>query len=152
MVHVRGAQAQLLSARTVGVALERLVQDLEALAAAESAGLHLEVEPLDLAEVVEDLASLHAPRLTADGLQLEIAAQPAPVAGDPVRLGQIVTNLLTNAARFVLELPRRCPATSTWSPHGPHRCCTAPRFAWSLTRPRHAPRPEETAITPPSVP
>lgn len=91
---------RLASIREEIVRLARLVQDLEALAAAESAGLHLEVEPLDLGEVVEDLAALHAPRLAADGLHLEVEVQVAPVAGDALRLGQILTNLLTNAARF----------------------------------------------------
>ena len=91
---------RLASIREEIVRLARLVQDLEALAAAESAGLHLEEEPLDLGDLVEDLAALHAPRLTADGLHLEVDVQAAPVAGDPLRLGQVLTNLLTNATRF----------------------------------------------------
>jgi two-component system, OmpR family, sensor histidine kinase BaeS len=91
---------RLASIREEIVRLARLVEDLEALSAAESAGLHLEVEPLDLAEVIEDLMALHAPRLAADGLALEIDVEPAPVAGDALRLGQIATNLVTNAARF----------------------------------------------------
>jgi two-component system, OmpR family, sensor histidine kinase BaeS len=91
---------RLASIREEIVRLARLVEDLEALSAAESAGLHLEVEPLDLAEVIEDLMALPAPRLAADGLALEIDVEPAPVAGDALRLGQIATNLVTNAARF----------------------------------------------------
>jgi two-component system, OmpR family, sensor histidine kinase BaeS len=80
--------------------LARLVEDLEALAAAESAGLQLDLEPVDLAEVVSDLLALHTPRLTDAGLHLVTDLQPAPLTGDPLRLGQVVTNLLTNATKF----------------------------------------------------
>ena len=91
---------RLASIREEIVRLARLVGDLEALSAAEAAGLQLETEPVDLAEVVEDLLAMHAPRLTAAGSHLRSDLQPAPVIGDALRLGQIVTNLLTNAARF----------------------------------------------------
>jgi two-component system, OmpR family, sensor histidine kinase BaeS len=82
------------------VRLARLVEDLEALAAAESAGLQLDLEPVDLAEVVRDLLALHGPRLADAGLYLDADLHDAPVVGDPLRLGQIVTNLLTNATKF----------------------------------------------------
>ncbi len=91
---------RLASIREEIVRLARLVEDLEALAAAESAGLQLETGPLDLSEVVDDLLALHGPRLQAAGLSLHADLQPAPVRGDELRLGQIVTNLLTNAAKF----------------------------------------------------
>ena len=91
---------RLASIREEIVRLARLVEDLEALAAAESAGLHLELQPVDLAEVVGDLLALHGPRLADAGLHLDTDLQDAPVVGDPLRLGQIVTNLLTNATRF----------------------------------------------------
>ena len=91
---------RLASIREEIVRLARLVEDLEALAAAESAGLHLDLQPVDLAEVVGDLLALHGPRLSDAGLHLDTDLQDAPVVGDPLRLGQIVTNLLTNATRF----------------------------------------------------
>jgi len=91
---------RLASIREEIVRLARLVEDLEALAAAESAGLQLDLEPVDLAEVVADLLTLHGPRLSDAGLYLDVDLQEAPVVGDPLRLGQIVTNLLTNATKF----------------------------------------------------
>ncbi len=91
---------RLASIREEIVRLARLVGDLEALAAAESAGLQLETEPLDLADVVDNLVALREPRLRADGIHLDVELQSAPVEGDPLRLGQIVTNLLDNAAKF----------------------------------------------------
>jgi two-component system, OmpR family, sensor histidine kinase BaeS len=91
---------RLRSVREEIVRLSRLVEDLEAMAAAESATLHLELEPLDLADVVEDLLTVHAPRLRERGLEVHERLEPAAVEGDRVRLGQIVTNLLTNAGKF----------------------------------------------------
>lgn len=91
---------RLASIREEIARLARLVGDLEALAAAESAGLHLDLEALDLGVLVEDLLTLHAPRLRDDGHHLDVEVEGAPVRGDALRLGQIVTNLLTNAAKF----------------------------------------------------
>ena len=91
---------RLASVREEIVRLSRLVEDLEALAAAESATLQMEPEPLELGEVVDDVLALHGPRLREQGYELRVHREPAPVSGDPLRLGQIVTNLLTNAGKF----------------------------------------------------
>jgi two-component system, OmpR family, sensor histidine kinase BaeS len=93
-------EERLRSVREEIVRLGRLVEDLEALAAAESATLQLEFERVDLAGLVEDLLSVHAPRLREHGVEVRPRIAPAVVEGDPLRLGQIVTNLLTNAGKF----------------------------------------------------
>jgi two-component system, OmpR family, sensor histidine kinase BaeS len=91
---------RLGSVREEILRLSRLVEDLEALAAAESATLQLEFEPVDLGEVVHDLLTVHAPRLEEHGVELRTRIGSGAVEGDPLRLGQIVTNLLTNARKF----------------------------------------------------
>lgn len=91
---------RLASVREEIVRLSRLVADLEALAAAEAATLQMESEPLDLGEVVDDVLALHGPRLREQGHELRVRLEPAAVTGDALRLGQIVTNLLTNAGKF----------------------------------------------------
>ena len=91
---------RLASVREEIVRLGRLVADLEALAAAESATLQMEPEPLDLGEVVDDVLALHGPRLREQGLELRVHREPAAVVGDALRLGQIVTNLISNAGKF----------------------------------------------------
>jgi two-component system, OmpR family, sensor histidine kinase BaeS len=97
---VEASPERLVSIREEIVRLTRLVEDLETLASAQSAGLQLMIEPVDLAELVADLLAVRAPRLADAAVKLDAALGPAPVSGDPLRLGQIFTNLLTNAVKF----------------------------------------------------
>lgn len=79
--------------------LRRLSEDLSALSRAEEGRLELRVEPLDLAQVATRETSAMQERCAAAGVHLELSGEPAVVRADPVRLGQVVTNLLTNALR-----------------------------------------------------
>lgn len=78
----------------VGV-LRRLVDDLEELSLAEVGALPLHLADLDAAEVLEDVAeSFRAARPEA---RILVEAVPAPVRVDPVRLHQMLGNLVRNA-------------------------------------------------------
>jgi two-component system sensor histidine kinase BaeS len=91
---------RLVSLRDEVLRLGRLVEDLQTLSAAEAAGLRLERQPVDLARVAGEVADLIAPRFAAEEVSLSVQLQPVMVAGDPARLRQVVTNLLTNALKF----------------------------------------------------
>jgi signal transduction histidine kinase len=80
--------------------LTRLVGDLETLADAEAAGLHLDVAPTDLAEIARGAAQLAVAAAADAELELEVDLQPAPVMGDGPRLHQVAVNLLSNALRY----------------------------------------------------
>ena len=75
----------------------RLVEDLLSLAGIES-GLTLRYEPVDLAALVT--AEAERTRVLAPELRVEVLAGPGTVLGDPVRIGQVVANLLDNARRY----------------------------------------------------
>ena len=80
--------------------LERLVDDLSALAAAQSAALTLDRAPVDLAKVAAHAAAELQAQFEDAEVRLNVDASPAMVNADQARLTQIVTNLLTNAAKF----------------------------------------------------
>ena len=78
------------------VDLSRLVDDLQELALADAGQLRIDVAPTPLPEVVA--SAVRAAGLDGDArLRLEVA--PVAVLADPVRLRQVVGNLLANAAR-----------------------------------------------------
>lgn len=82
--------------------LSRLVDDLRTLSMAEAGALALHREPTDIAELVTDtVASL---RTQADGAGIALVtetAAPLPLADiDPVRLREVLSNLLANALRY----------------------------------------------------
>jgi signal transduction histidine kinase len=80
--------------------LGRVIEDLEALASAQAAGLHLQRGPVDLAGVAADAAVALRSSFDDAGLALSTATIPVTVDGDRDRLHQLTVNLLTNALKY----------------------------------------------------
>lgn len=91
--------ARLSSLRDEVHRLGRLVADLQTLSSAEAAGLKLVREPADLAAVAAQAADLLGPLYETAGVELTVRLEAVMVSGDATRLGQVVTNLLTNALK-----------------------------------------------------
>ena len=83
--------------------LERLVDDLRTLSLAESGALPLHREPTDPAVLLEDVAAAHRARADAAKVAITVAAAPGlpAIELDPVRMRQVVSNLVDNAIRVM---------------------------------------------------
>jgi two-component system sensor histidine kinase BaeS len=83
-------------------ALERLVEDLRALALTDTGSLALHREPVDAAELVRDTAAAFEAQAEAGGVGLttELADGLPPVDVDPVRIRSALGNVVANAIRY----------------------------------------------------
>jgi signal transduction histidine kinase len=79
--------------------LSRLIEDLRTLALSESGALKLEKESVDPADFVRDAVRAFAGEAETRGVSInvEVAPQLRPIEIDPVRIRQVLTNLLSNA-------------------------------------------------------
>jgi len=82
--------------------ITRLVDDLLDIARLNAGKLELRREPVSLGSIVDEAAQACASLIETRKHALEIqgGAAPAIVNGDPVRLVQVVCNLLQNAAKY----------------------------------------------------
>jgi signal transduction histidine kinase/DNA-binding response OmpR family regulator len=82
-----------------------LVNDLLDVARIEAGRVEVTRRPADLGELVTEVADLMRPRIEEKGqtLELDIAEDLPRALADPVRVRQIVTNLLTNAHLYTQE-------------------------------------------------
>jgi len=89
--------------RGAGLTLLGLINDILDLSKIESGKLELETEDIDIRAVFEQTAAILAGPAYEKELELVVACHPdVPdlVSGDSVRLGQILTNLGSNAVKF----------------------------------------------------
>jgi signal transduction histidine kinase/ActR/RegA family two-component response regulator len=80
----------------------RLIDDLLDVSRIISGSLRLQIRPTALGPVLAVAVANARPGAESKGLRLDLVGDPsaAMVAGDPVRLQQIVSNLLVNAVKF----------------------------------------------------
>jgi signal transduction histidine kinase len=88
------------------VVLERLLSDLLDLARIESGRLELRREEFRLEDLAAETVANFEPQATDKGLVLVLDVAPearGAVCGDPVRLRQVLGNLIGNAVKFTAE-------------------------------------------------
>lgn len=94
---------QLELARQCSHSLLALLNDILDLSKIEAGKMQLERMPFDLRAVVEQCVKTHLGRAQEKDIELRFVAgtdDPATVSGDPLRIRQIVNNLLSNALKF----------------------------------------------------
>jgi signal transduction histidine kinase len=81
--------------------LARLVEDLRTLAHSDSGTLDLAKESTDVGILLHDAASAFQPQAQAGGveIQVHVPAGTAAIDVDPIRIREVVMNLLANAVR-----------------------------------------------------
>lgn len=80
----------------------RLIDDLLDASRLSRGKLRLDLEPIDLREALSTAIETSLPLIEKAGLNFEqrIPHRPLPIQGDLVRLAQLFTNLLNNAAKY----------------------------------------------------
>jgi len=79
--------------------LTSLVEDLLLLARSDSGALDMTLQPVELGDIAADAAFAMMSPAAARGVHIEVDPEPVMVAGDPLRLRQVVTILVDNAVR-----------------------------------------------------
>lgn len=86
-----------------GEILLELLNDILDLSKIEAGHLDLEIIGLDLDHLIKQLQLLWLPKISAKGLTLKLDIDeniPSYIQSDPVRLRQLLTNLVNNAVKF----------------------------------------------------
>jgi signal transduction histidine kinase/DNA-binding response OmpR family regulator/HPt (histidine-containing phosphotransfer) domain-containing protein len=86
-----------------GQSLLRIINDILDFSKIEAGKIELEQINFDLRELVEDVCGMFAQQAHAKGLEITCLlphALPIALRGDPVRLRQVITNIVGNAVKF----------------------------------------------------
>ena len=89
--------------RTCLKAVQRMAsmaEDLLFLTRADAKAIEMRRESLDLKEVVGEAVDLVRPLAESRGVELSLEAKSHPFVGDRIRLGEAVTNVVTNAIQY----------------------------------------------------
>src|SRR5262249_41307177 len=81
----------------------RLVDDLLDVSRIMRGKIELRKERVDIATIVARAVETAQPAIDAQGHELNVSLPPGPVTvdADPVRLAQVLSNLLSNSAKYV---------------------------------------------------
>jgi PAS domain S-box-containing protein len=82
--------------------LTQIVEDVLDVSRIVSGKIRLDVQPVELAMIVDNAVATVQPAADAKGIRIHSMVDPGagPVSGDPGRLQQVVWNLMSNAVKF----------------------------------------------------
>jgi PAS domain S-box-containing protein len=79
----------------------QIVDDILEVARGVAGNVRLEIVPLDLVEVAQRGVDGIAPTAAVKQIVIDVSAhEPVPISGDPLRLQQVLGNILSNAVKF----------------------------------------------------
>ena len=94
---------QVQTAQSCAYSLLSLLNDILDLSKIEAGMMTLEMLPFDFRELLADCIKAHQPKATQNSVSLsaEVApGVPQQIEGDPLRIRQIIANLVSNAVKF----------------------------------------------------
>ncbi len=97
---------QIQTAQQCAYSLLALLNDILDLSKIEAGKMSLEQIPFDPRLIIEDCVKAHQPKAAQNGVRLTSQVSPkVPVqlVGDPLRIRQILSNLVSNAVKFTEE-------------------------------------------------
>jgi len=103
LLSLAGADAEIVAPmRRQVVHLAHLVDDLLDVARITRGSIDLRMQEADVQKIVAEAVETSRPLVEARGHELAVSLPPEPlrVSGDPVRLTQVLTNLVNNAAKY----------------------------------------------------
>ena len=80
--------------------LERLIMDLLNVSQIESGTLVMDIQPIDVTQLVSDQVAEFREQFSARTITLHSGTGPTLIKGDPFRVQQVVSNLLSNALKY----------------------------------------------------
>lgn len=83
-----------------------LINDILDLSKIEAGKMALEKLPFDLKQIIQDACDLNAPQAADKGVTIDYTIEkgtPMYLEGDPIRIRQVVMNLVSNAVKFTPE-------------------------------------------------
>lgn len=102
-----------------GNALLTIINDILDFSKIDAGQLALDPAPFDLAEAIEDVATLVSTRAKEKDLEMIVRFQPGlkrRFVGDGGRIRQIVTNLMGNAVKFTDSQAMSWSMSAAWGP------------------------------------
>lgn len=106
-----------------GEVLMRIINDVLDLSKIESGHVEIEKTRFDLSELIEDVRALMHLKAQEKGIAFEICYVSKPageISGDPIKLRQILMNVIGNAVKFTDKGSVRCEIRC--EPRGPGNC------------------------------
>ncbi len=94
---------QIQTAQSCAHSLLNLLNDILDLSKIEAGKMTLERIPVDIRALLEDCIKSHQPRAAQSGVELRCEVNPdvpSQIVGDPLRIRQILSNLVGNAVKF----------------------------------------------------
>ena len=102
----RKMEDYLTKIRTSSKSLLGIINDIMDVSKLEAGKLDLEIVDFDLRDIMSDLTNVLGDVATEKGLEFMVLVDPdvpCGLQGDPLRLGQVLTNITSNAIKFTHE-------------------------------------------------